>query len=80
MRTWFADCGGTETSLFIGEDKVSNIKLFQREAAKTSFNFEEADIFKKRSQAILAPLTRNAFAIIKYLAAIFCFYIPVASL
>lgn len=80
MRTWFTDCGGTETSLFIGEDKVSNIKLFQREAAKTSFNFEEADILK-RSQAILAPLTRNAFDIIKYLAAIFyCFYIPVASL
>lgn len=56
MRTWFADCGGTEISLFIGEDKVSHIKLFQREAAKTSFNFEEADILK-RSQAILAPLT-----------------------
>lgn len=56
MRTWFADCGRTETSLFIGEDEVSNITLFQREAAKTSFNFEEADILK-RSQAILAPLT-----------------------
>jgi len=73
MRTWFADCGRTETSLFIGENEVSNIKLFQREEATTSFNFEEADILK-RSQAILAPLTRNAFDIIKYLAAIFLLF------